>query len=746
VPIGAPPLCCLTEFTSGWLSSDMRFRFAAPLLVLTATALATIFGGVHGLVHDIQHRPIAGARITLHAVNSDWRRAATSNDLGEFQLEAVPAGVYEIEVSAPGFAGVRQTITITSGNVVHLHFPLTVAPVQQSIEVSAEAEPVGVATSTTASLVSRQQIALTPGADRANSLAMITDYVPSAVIVHDQLHVRGGHQVTWLIDGVPVPNTNIASNVGPQFDPKDINYLEVQRGGLSSEYGDRAYGVLNVIPRSGFERNRQAELVASYGSFHQTNDQLSFGDHNDRFAYYAAISGNRTDLGLETPVPQVLHDLGSGLSAFTSLIFNKTPNDQLRSTLSVRGDHYQVPNDPGQEAAGIRDVDNERDVFANFSWVHTTPRGVMFTLSPFYHFNSAHYQGSLDDHRRSNYAGGVVTLGLDRGRNNGRLGIEGFANHDSRALALTADSTTLAQSQAMWGSLTTFFAEDHFRAASWLSFNAGVRVAHFSGGVSETVADPRIGAAVQIPRLRWSLRAFYGRFYQAPPLFSVGGPVLNLAAAEGFGFLPLRGERDEQHEFGLTIPLRGWSFDLAAFRNRARNFFDHDALGNSNIFFPLTIARARIHGYEATVRSPQLARRAQLHLAFSRQWVEGFGGVTGGLTDFSPPEDAWFFLDHDQRDTLSLGGDLRLPWRTWTSATLNYGSGFLDGDGPSHLPPHTTFDLSVGKSFGESWSAQFAALNISNNRYLIDNSNTFGGIHYANPREVILELRYRFKY
>ena len=46
---------------------------------------------------------------------------------------------------------------------------------------------------------------------------MITDYTPGAYVVHDQLHIRGGHQVSWLLDGVPVPNTNIASNVGPQF-------------------------------------------------------------------------------------------------------------------------------------------------------------------------------------------------------------------------------------------------------------------------------------------------------------------------------------------------------------------------------------------------------------------------------------------------------------------------------------------------------------------------------------------------
>src|SRR5260370_11196483 len=46
-------------------------------------------------------------------------------------------------------------------------------------------------------------VARTPGASHTNSLAIITDYVPGAYLTHDQLHIRGGHQVSWLIDGVP---------------------------------------------------------------------------------------------------------------------------------------------------------------------------------------------------------------------------------------------------------------------------------------------------------------------------------------------------------------------------------------------------------------------------------------------------------------------------------------------------------------------------------------------------------------
>jgi len=67
----------------------------------------------------------------------------------------------------------------------------------------------------------------------------------------------------------------------------------------------------------------------------------------------------------------------------------------LRLVTSLRGDHYQVPIDPGGDTALNRDIENERDAFANFSWVHTGARGLTLTLSPFYHFNRAHYVGKF---------------------------------------------------------------------------------------------------------------------------------------------------------------------------------------------------------------------------------------------------------------------------------------------------------------------------------------------------------------
>src|SRR5205814_8282964 len=114
--------------------------------------------------------------------------------------------------------------------------------------------------------------------------------------------------------------------------------LEVQRGGYSAEYGDRTYGVFNVIPRTGFERSNEAEVVASLGNFFQTNDQISFGSHTERFAYYASVNGNRTDLGLATPGPQVIHDRANGAGGMATLVFNVDPVDQLRLVTSLRRD------------------------------------------------------------------------------------------------------------------------------------------------------------------------------------------------------------------------------------------------------------------------------------------------------------------------------------------------------------------------------------------------------------------------
>ena len=103
-----------------------------------------------------------------------------------------------------------------------------------------------------------------------------------------------------------------------------------------------------------------------------------------------------------------------------------------------------------------------------------------------------------------------------------------------------------------------------------------------------------MGLAVRIPYLNWVLRGIFWN-------------VLPSAAAARV------------------------SFDTNSFRQRAKNFFDHNAIGNSNVLFPLSIAGARIYGWEFTARSPRIKRGGEVSVAYSYQHAEAEGAITGGV-------------------------------------------------------------------------------------------------------------------
>jgi len=756
-------------------------------------AWAGIYGAVQGVVHDPQHRPVQGAHVVLKAMHSSYSVAADTGQDGAFRLSSIPLGDYTITVTQTGFEPQKQTLTLVSDTSAVVHIELPVATARVTVEVAA-AETANVNTVTPTTLVDREDIAETPGADRTNSMAMITDFVPGAYMTHDMLHMRGGHQLNWQIDGVEIPNTNIASNLAAQIDPKDIDYVEVQRGSYTADVGDRTYGVFNVVPRNGFERDRQGELVLSVGNFLQTNDQINFGNHTEKFAYYASANGNRSDYGLAPPIAQTFHDADNGYGGFASLIDNKTPKDQLRLVALARADYFQIPYDPNAndfenqqyDSSGLRDGQHETDLATAFTYLHTFHASTVLQVSPFFHYNKVDYNSNPNDQpvattydRASTYGGAQASINTVVARNTIEAGLYSFGQHDNDlfgGIFNDASFNNFSNTASASGGVVEEYVSDNFKTTDWLTLIAGLRETQFRASFAENETDPRFGVALRIPKLNWVFRAFYGRFYQPPPLLTVqcgaaaatttttttttaNCSVQEYAQSTGTSFAPLHGERDEEHQFGVQIPWRGWLLDVDTVKNRANNFLDHSNIGESSIYFPITVDGALIRAWELTLRSPRIWKFGQAHLAYSNQIAEQRGAITGGLICYPANSPACFVpeayipLDHDQRDTLNVGFDAHLPWHTYASTNVYFGSGFDNGDPDpatpypnAYLPSHTTFDLAVGKTFTEKISGSITATNVANRRVLLDNSLTFGGFHYNDPREIFAELRYRFKF
>lgn len=746
------------------------------LLFLLGGELASAqgLGTLRGSVKDPSGALIPAATVILKSAVSEREQNARTDAKGEFMINGIPFGEYILQVEHPGFATLSRSIQIIIGAAPNVELTLQIGSATTSVEVTTTALEVTAPSASQAPvMVSGNEITeQLPGADRMSSLAFVTETTPGAFVLHDHLHVRGGHQINWMINGVPVPNTNMSSNVGRAMDPQDIEEVQINRGGYGAQSGDRTFAQVNMFTRSGFEFNNDAVVAVELGSQNQTNDQVSYGGHTEKFADYISLSANRTDLALEPPVETYAHNMGTGEGFLTTMTYKLGPKDELNWTATFRNDRDQVPVDPTDTLQtdtnyeGNRDIDEEQDSFATLSWNHTINQNTLLTVSPVFHLNDSRYISSRNDplpatsKNLSTYIGNQTELKYVRGKNNLVGGIYGFYQQTNLTFGLvdnmitsTGYGTSEFFSTNPNGGVGSVYLNDQYQPWQWLTLNGGVRLTHFSGLTDENAANPRVGGTVQLPKLHWVLRSFYGAYYQPPPLYTVGGGFFSasLIGSSGFGFESLKGERDIQREFGLTIPLRGWIFDFDHFATNSRNFLDHDMLGDSNILLPLTTPDARIRGTEAVIHSPEVMRKLTFHLAFSNMMAEYRGQPDGGLIE--PVTEScitgYCYLDHDQRNTLTTGFDLHLPWQSFFSNNVVYGSGVVNsdyGENDNHCPAHTTADASLGKSFGKRLESTFSVVNVSNSRYALSYHNDFAGTHENNPREIMGSVRYHFHF
>ena len=185
---------------------------------------------------------------------------------------------------------------------------------------------------------------------------------------------------------------------------------------------------------------------------------------------------------------------------------------------------------------------HEKDAIVSASWVHTFNSSTVLQMSPFYHYNQADYEPWVNDvpvattsDRTSNYAGLQASITGQIARNTLQVGLYGFGQHDNDLFGAVfndgSGTPPFLIGDTATGGVVEEYVSDSYKVLPWLTVIGGLRASHFTSDISETYVMPRIGVAIQVPKLNWVFRGFYGRFYQPPPLLTASGPIIDYAQA-----------------------------------------------------------------------------------------------------------------------------------------------------------------------------------------------------------------------
>jgi Carboxypeptidase regulatory-like domain/TonB dependent receptor len=97
-------------------------------------------GALVGTVADATGARIAAATVTVSAKKFSFTRTVKTGKLGEFIVESLPPGEYEVKVEAAGFAPKTGTVTVAVSSVPSLSIKLQPATVQQAVKVEGSSE------------------------------------------------------------------------------------------------------------------------------------------------------------------------------------------------------------------------------------------------------------------------------------------------------------------------------------------------------------------------------------------------------------------------------------------------------------------------------------------------------------------------------------------------------------------------------------------------------------------------------
>ena len=247
----------------------MKHRFLPVLLaILTGSGvslLAQASGTITGTILDKSGAAVPEARITATNVGTSSVRRVQADGSGQFVLNLLPVGNYELTVEKGGFAtAIRKGIGLQVNTTLQMSIELDVRSTSEQVMVTAQADLVQATSTTLVQVVDQRRVQDLPLNGR-NVLQLMTlnagVTTDSAGGGTSQIQNVGG-AVTASINGSRGNGTNFLLDNGDHNDsyvnialpfpnPDAVQEFSIQASTFDAQYGRGVGGVVNVVTKSG---------------------------------------------------------------------------------------------------------------------------------------------------------------------------------------------------------------------------------------------------------------------------------------------------------------------------------------------------------------------------------------------------------------------------------------------------------------------------------------------------------------
>jgi hypothetical protein len=234
-------------------------------LLATSPALAQSTATLQGSVTDAKGAVLPNATVVIKNKSTSAERTVQTDSEGNYQMAALPVGVYTVEVRLQGFkTGVADQVTLEVAKTAVQNFQLDVGAITEQVLVSSDVPVIETATTSVGTVINQRTVQeiplngrhfvdlglLIPGSVTPPQNGFLT--APLRGQGSFAINTAGNREdtVNFMINGINL-NDMVQNQITFQPSINTVQEFKADNSTFSAEYGRNSGAIVNIATRSG---------------------------------------------------------------------------------------------------------------------------------------------------------------------------------------------------------------------------------------------------------------------------------------------------------------------------------------------------------------------------------------------------------------------------------------------------------------------------------------------------------------